>query len=153
MATIVLLVLSNIYWFTQVSALYTSQQEINRILDDHGDVLTLIGEGEARRIDLLSADGEARAIMLCNPEEELGFLYVEDFPPLASGRAYQLWLVRGEERTNAGLFTVDEHGEGTLVFRVDEPVGQYDSVEITTEPNNGSAQPTSPTLVSGVLSY
>jgi hypothetical protein len=149
---IALLSFSNIYWATQISALQNSQQTIARELDDHADVLTLIGAEETQRIELWNPNHTIRAVMLCNPDEPLGFVYAEDFPPLSPGMAYQLWLIRGHQRTSAGSFVVDENGEGAFVFRASEPIGHYHSVEITSETANAS-QPNSHALVRGLLNY
>jgi len=149
---IALLVLSNLYWATQIAALQHTQQEITRQLDDHSNVLTLIGAGEAKRIELWNPDRTIRAIMLCNPEEPLGFVYAEDFPPLPQGMVYQLWLIRDQERVSAGTFVVDENGAGKLIFHTNEPIGHYQAAEITSERAN-APQPASPVLVRGLLDY
>jgi hypothetical protein len=149
---IALLSLANLYWAAQISTLRDNQQEITRQLNEHTDVLTLIGAGETQRIDLWSSDRTTLAVMLCDPEEPLGFVYAEDFPRLPPGMVYQLWLVRGQERIGAGTFLVDENGEGSLVFHADEPLARYQAAEITPE-MAGAVQPASPVLVRGLLNY
>jgi hypothetical protein len=149
---IALLSLSNLYWAAQITALQNMQQEFSRRLDDHSDVLTLIGAGETQRIELWNPGRTLLAAMLCNPEEPLGFVYAEDLPPLPPGQVYQVWLVQGQQRIRAGSFVVDEEGEGSLVFRLNEPLGRYQSAEITVETADAS-QPTSPALVSGALNF
>jgi len=149
---LVLLALSNVYWAAQIAALQDTQQEIARQLDDQSDVLTLIGAGEAQRIEMWNPERTMHAVVLYNPEEPLGFVYAEDFPPLPQGMVYQLWLTRDDERISAGTFIVDGEGEGKLIFHADEPLGQYQAVEITSEVAN-AVEPTSDALVSGLLNY
>lgn len=153
MATILLLALSNLYWSAQIRALQDTQRETTRLLEDHTDVLALIGAGEVHRFELVSPDDNTvLAVMVCDWEERVGFIYAEALPPLSPNRVYQVWLVRDQVRVSAGTFVVDENGEGVLIFRTDQPMGYYESAEITLE-EIGTIQPTTPALARELLSY
>jgi anti-sigma-K factor RskA len=78
-------------------------------------------------------------------------LRAEGFPPLEEGEAYQLWLIRGDQRTSGGLFTVDEYGCGTLIFHPTESLEDFDGMGITPEPASGSPGPTAPPVVRAQL--
>jgi hypothetical protein len=149
---LILFGLSNLYWGAQIAGLQDSQRETMRQMEDHTDVLTLIGVGETHRFELSSPEGAALAVMVCDWDEPIGLLYAEDLPPLRSGMVYHVWLLRDEIRVSAGTFDVDENGEGVLIFRTDQPIGYYESAEITLEEPNAT-QPTSPALATGRLSY
>lgn len=152
---VILLLLSNLYAFNQIADLRQSQAQMNALLDDHNAVLALIGAGKTQRIELQNAQGTgSRAVMLCNPDEDVGFVYTEDFPALPSGDLYQVWLVREDQRrVNAGEFRVNHEGEGTLIFQFAEPLRNFDAVEITRELNPGSQQPSSVLMMQGILTY
>jgi hypothetical protein len=149
---ILILFLLNLYWASQITALKADQQEIARQLDDHTNVLALIGAGETYRFELSSTDRTTHALMLCNPDESLGFIYTEDFAPRPPGMAYYVWLVHDQERINVGTFILNKDGEGMLIFHASEPVGNYDTAEITLE-TLGTNRPNSPVLVSALLDY
>jgi hypothetical protein len=86
-----------------------------------------------------------------NGESEIGLLYVRGFPELSSGKTYQLWLTRGEERVSAGTFHVDDEGSAALLFNITEPIDDYTWARITEEPERGSDEPSNIVVVHGEL--
>ena len=68
----------------------------------------------------------------------LAFFHASDLPQLPDGRAYQLWRIRGQESTSAGVL-----GRGGELTRLVDDVGPDDAVGVTVEPASGSDQPTS----------
>jgi anti-sigma factor RsiW len=66
------------------------------------------------------------------------FFHSSDLPALPAGRAYQLWRIRGQESTSAGVL-----GRGGEVTGLVADVGPDDAVGVTVEPASGSDHPTS----------
>ncbi len=64
--------------------------------------------------------------------------YARDLPELPDGRAYQLWRIRGQESTSAGVL-----GRGGEVTGLVDALGPDDAIGVTVEPESGSDQPTS----------
>lgn len=64
-------------------------------------------------------------------------------PP--AGKAYEVWVIRGETARPAGLFS--PRPGTTTVIRLDERVASGDRVGVTLEPRGGSSHPTSKPLV------
>ena len=89
--------------------------------------------------------------MLCDPDQTVGFIYVEDFPATPPGKVYQVWLTRNGEQVSVGSI-VDRKGEGMLVFHAKAALSHYDAAEITLE-SASTLQPTSPALVRGSITY
>jgi len=65
-----------------------------------------------------------------------------DLPPAPAGKVYQLWFVKGDLKTNAGLIPSDAKGHGFTVVNV-PPNIDFEAAAITLEPQGGSQQPTS----------
>ncbi len=65
------------------------------------------------------------------------FFHGSHLPSLPDGRAYQLWRIRGQESTSAGVL-----GRGGELTRLVPDVGPDDAVGVTVEPASGSDQPT-----------
>lgn len=61
---------------------------------------------------------------------------------LDEGLAYQLWVLRGEEALSAGVL-----GRGGRLAAVVDDMEPSDSLGLTVEPDGGSAQPTSPVVL------
>jgi hypothetical protein len=93
----------------------------------------------------------ARGTLYCRKNSRVGILTATDLPPLSSGRAYQLWLIRDGQRLSGGMLTVDPAGRGVLTIQAPEPLGDYQYVGMTEEPYEGSAGPTGQRVLSGQI--
>lgn len=127
----------------------------------------LLGETLAERTRVLAATiaraGETYDMTAAQPDSlafaqvgwfdaaGVGILEANDFPPLAPGMAYQLWLIKDGQRTSGGLFTVSDTGSGTLIFTPPDTLEAFDGMGITPEPASGSPGPTAPPVVTGSL--
>jgi anti-sigma-K factor RskA len=67
-------------------------------------------------------------------------------PALPDDRTYQLWIVRGQQVTSAGLGPAGSAAGGRW-SRLVEGVRPGDVVAVSVEPSGGSAQPTTTPLV------
>ena len=67
-------------------------------------------------------------------------------PALPSDRTYQLWVIRGQQVTSAGLGPAGSAG-GQRWSRLVAGVQQGDVVALSVEPSGGSAQPTTTPVV------
>ncbi|MGQ9888669.1 MAG: anti-sigma factor [Aggregatilineales bacterium] len=143
---LVALVVSNLLWFSEVSRLRAAR------LTDRGQPL-LLGSGVPERLELAAPDASASAanlVWVAGPGSDtwVAWLVARQFPPLAEGQVYQVWLTRtGEAPRSAGLFTVDAAGNGALVFEIAEPIESFNRVGVTAEPAGGSPGPTSAPVV------
>jgi hypothetical protein len=152
---LVLLLLSNLYWSNQFARLQNNQQQTSLLMEAQDSILALIGSGKAQRVDLQQVQGGAsQAMMLCNPKEDIGFVYGENFADLASGDIYQVWLLRDDgSRVHAGILHLNEHGDGTLIFQLAEPFANFDRVEITRESTTSNPASSSVLVMQGELPY
>ena len=96
----------------------------------------------------------ARGMMLCcavTEEGDTALLAVLNLPPLPPNKAYQVWLIKGDQRFGAGLFTVDSTGFGQTVIIPVDPFTEFDAIGITVEPAEGSPGPTGDSVLKGYL--
>lgn len=107
--------------------------------------------GTARTLPGAEGTPQAQGTFYLDPRGTSGILVVRGFPATPPGKVYQLWLIEGEQRTNGGLFTVDESGKGTLVVRAPKVFESYRAAGVTTEPAGGSPGPTSRPVITGRL--
>ena len=153
-AAVILLIVTNLYWFSQISDLRSQQDTLTALVTRQERLLRQFNRVELTA-EAANHEGYGFASLVWAPEPDnqswVVILSASDLPDLASDMAYQLWLVRGEERVSGGLFQVNDTGEGTLIFWTDEPVDTYDRVGITPEPASGSPGPTAPPVAIGQL--
>ncbi len=161
-ATLVLLtlaVVSNVYWVGTTNQLRTHQAmmaeqlehaqldeqlmyDAIRLLATGGHTVVLRGDAPAPK---------ALGMLAMTPDRPEAFLVVHDLPPLPAGKTYQLWLIRDGQRESGGLFEVEPDGENVIVVRSQQPLANYQAVEVTVEPAGGSPSPTSPRVMGGRL--
>ena len=141
-AAVALLLLTNIYWLSRVSEPLPEQ------------LASFVVNSEDIRWAKLPAEDEtspAAAFIMWNPGGTDGMMYAENFPALEAGQIYQLWLTKDGVRTPVGSFSVNEEGEGALLFRAEQPVGSFAWAWITVEPETGSTQPSENVVTGGEL--
>ncbi len=96
--------------------------------------------------DLRSADPAA------NPAEGKAWLYqqgdtrqlvfqVHGLDDTTGTEAYQVWLIHDGERRSAGVFHVDDLGNGILTYELKETEERIDAIGISLEPDERGTQP------------
>jgi len=154
-AAAALLIISNVYWVSQVNDLRQQQQTFTALLRNQEDALASLGTGRANRVQLVSTDTQAQnnvlATVLWTPQSPTALIYSDNLPNLAPDKAYQLWLIKGTQPVSAGVFQLDSQGVGVLIFNSDQPMTDFNAVAISTEPAGGSKQPTTTPIAAAQL--
>ncbi len=81
------------------------------------------------------------ACIVNNGQSKQFIVYVFGAKQTTGTEAYQVWLIRGNERTSAGTFRVGERGIGVLAMPIASGTLSFDSIGITLEPDDSGAQP------------
>lgn len=153
-AAILALVITNVFWFTQVDNLARRQHELEMAMntpDDTAFVLTSTANLRWVRLPPSQQEAASNAFLMWDAASEIGLMYARAFPQLEPGMTYQLWLTRSDVRVSAGTFKIDEDGNGALLFHSAEPIDEFTWARITAEPENGSPQPSENVVVIGEL--
>jgi anti-sigma-K factor RskA len=95
-----------------------------------------------------SAGGRLIAV----PTRREAVLLAYGLRPAPRGQQYQVWLLRSGTPTPNTLFQVEHDGHASRIIRAPHPVGDFEVVAVTPEPQGGSPQPTGPIVLSGKLS-
>lgn len=80
-----------------------------------------------------------------------GVLLAFGLPVPPEGYAYQLWLIRNDERASGGVFRVTSEGHAVHRIQISEPLSRFPSFRITVEPDTGSEYPTGDRIMDGSL--
>ena len=94
---------------------------------------------------------DATGTLVISTDGEHGTLVVDSLPPLDPALQYQLWLIKDGQRTNGGVFSVDDAGYGALWIYAPAPLSSYPGFGITVEPAGGSPGPTGEKVLGGSL--
>jgi anti-sigma-K factor RskA len=151
-AASLLLIMSNLYWFTQVRQLQESELAVYQLLAAERTTLVSLSGSGSQRVQLVSTEsGEDQiyASVIWNPQVDQALLYSNQLPFLSPGRAYQLWLIDDAAPISGGIFQIDNRGQGMLIFQPPAPIGDYAALAISEEPAAGSPAPTTDPLALG----
>ena len=130
LAVMLLLVLSNLFLWRQLSQ--GRQSDL--------PVIALVGTDFAP---------QAAGTIVVSRDGQHGALVVDGLQPLDQRQQYQLWLIKAGQRTNGGVFSVDEHGYANLYVESSLPLAGYDAFGVTIEPAGGSPGPTGQKVLGG----
>ena len=133
---LVVLVASNLVWWQQ------SNRHEPAVSANSMQVVAMAGTDAAP---------DAEGTLVISGDGEYGTLVVDGLPALDQAHQYQLWLIRGEQRTSGGVFSVNEEGYGALLISSEAPLSSYPSFGITIEPAGGSPGPTGDKVLGGSL--
>lgn len=102
---------------------------------------------------LANTQNSPRAIgtLIMDPEGNYGTLVVDKLVVLDPSKQYQVWLIKGTDRTSGGVFSVNHDGYASLEILASLPLVKYDSIGITIEPAGGSPAPTGDKVLGGEL--
>lgn len=136
LALIALLALSNLWWWQRAN------QE-----------RPLVTPGGMQIVAMVGTDAAPAAVgtLIISGDGEYGTLVVDGLPALDPDHQYQLWLIRDEQRTSGGVFSVNSEGYGALWIASPEPLSSYPAFDITIEPRGGSPGPTGDKVLGGSL--
>lgn len=143
-AAILLLVLTNLYWFGRVGRLERQATE---------QTAALAGLVNAPAVALYAdaSPAWAQGVVYAPPNGQMALLCVYNMAALPAGKTYQLWLIKDGQRDSGGVFQVTPDGFGVLIVRPARPFSEYSAVGITVEPLGGSPAPTSPRVLGANL--
>jgi anti-sigma-K factor RskA len=97
-----------------------------------------------------SGDPEPGIQLFWNQRRNQALVNAYRLKPVPPGRAYQLWFIRDGKPVPSVTFT-PKNGSATIGGVKVPSGGKISAAAITVEPSSGSAQPTSPIVLSGPL--
>jgi anti-sigma-K factor RskA len=101
--------------------------------------------GALVREDGMTLDGSTGAVGRMVPTSDGGIFVASGLQDAPDDHTYQLWVIRGEQPVDAGVFDVEN---GVVALDVDASLEGADGVAVTVEPDGGSAAPTSDPILS-----
>jgi anti-sigma-K factor RskA len=91
----------------------------------------------------------AQGVIVISDDGQHGTLIVENMPELGQELEYQLWLIKGDQRTSGGIFSVSEDGYRSIWVKSPRPLADYSDFGVTIEPAGGSPGPTGDKVLGG----
>ncbi len=120
--------------------LWQRLQQLQSPRSDHFIQVPLAGTGS-----LSTASG----LIVISANGRYGTLVADELPTLDPSQQYQLWLIRDDQRTDGGTFSVEDSGYAVHYIHSSEPLLQYTAFGVTVEPAGGSPGPTGEKVLGG----
>ena len=141
---VLLLVISNLYWFSRANGLQSQVAE-------QASLAASLTNASAISLHADTPAPNAQGVVYASTKEQIALLCVYGMPELPQDKAYQVWLIQDGKRESGGVFQVSEYGFGFLMVKPTRPLNEYSALGITVEPLGGSPAPTSPRVLGGSL--
>lgn len=122
-------------------------------LDEKEKLLHIIQSPRVKLVHLkgLPPSPGARGRILIELAERQAILFAFDLPPNAAGKDYQLWMLRGQQPVDAGVFSLSVDGNTSYLFRTFPDIENLTAFAVTLEPKGGRPQPTGQMYLLGAV--
>ena len=107
------------------------------------------------KIATLSAQNDvyakAGAVVVWDEAKQRGVVKLSNFPPVASGKDYQLWVINSKQGApiSGGVVPVSADGAARVAFTPNQPVKKADKFAISIEKEGGAPTAAGPIVLAG----
>jgi len=146
---IVILLGINIYSSFQIRELQRQQAALAERLSNDQIALSMLAYPSTQSLVVNPDVQNLAGSMLVDKEKRIAVLVLWNLPPLEAGQTYQAWLIDADgNRVSGGLFApVEEARYTTTTIRAPAPMGEFEGLGVTVEPEGGSEGPTGPRVL------
>ena len=146
---VVVLLGLNVFSSVQIRGLQQQQSVLAERLSNDQTALAMLSYPSTQSLAVNPDVQNLAGSMLVDRDKRMAVLVLWNLPPLKAGQTYQAWLIGADgKRTSGGLFTpVDQQGYTTATIQSPVPIGEFDGLGVTVEPEGGSPGPTGPRVL------
>ena len=132
------------------SAIAALQQEV----ESQRTVLARLTSPQAQTFAISGTEHQpqAQGQLIADSKTGSAVLVVTGLKVLPAGSTYEFWLIKDSTAVPAGLFRVDEQGQGVLQVTQSLASNSFNAIGVSIEPAGGSKQPTGDIVMLGKLS-
>lgn len=102
-------------------------------------------------LDGTQVQPSAKARIFLDADHRRWMFLASNLKPLASSKAYELWLITGSRKIPVGMLQVDEQGRGSTFGSIPDNADGVVAAAVTDEPAAGVSQPTGAIQLLGKL--
>ena len=149
-ATVVLLLGSNLFSSMQIRSLQRQQSELSERLSTEQAAIAMLAYPDTEALEVNADIQNLTGSMLVDRDLDTAVLVLWGLPQVEMGNTYQIWLIDADgNRISGGLFIpTDEQDYTTATIESPLPIGQFVGLGVTIEPGGGSEGPTGPRVLS-----
>ncbi len=130
-----------------VQELQTTQNELDKILK-------IVHAPKFKVFDLngLEPSPNSKGRVFLDEDSKEAVFYVYNLPQTPTGKDYQLWMLRGSQPIDAGVFALNPDGTAEVRLQNIENIDQLSGFAVTLEDQGGVPQPLGAMYLLGVVS-
>jgi anti-sigma-K factor RskA len=119
-------------------------QELQDQLEKERTITAFLSNPEVRITMLAGTEKSpgSSGKILWDPKEKRALFYAAHLPAVPTGKTYQLWIIAQNKPFDAGVFSVDQNGNGFLKIDLLSEADKAQKFAVTLEPAGGVPQPT-----------
>jgi anti-sigma-K factor RskA len=129
-------------WTVEERRLASVRDEVATVQAQQNRVDAILGAADVH-VRTVNPVGGGRVTVAVSPSQNDGVVVMADMPAPPAGKAYQLWLIRGNVPTSAGVMAAGARAGTELL----PTLNGADSLGVTVETVPGARTPTPPVLV------
>jgi len=121
---------------------------------EHRQQMINVFQSEAVKLVYLKGTGptpQASGSVYWDSENDQAVFCAFNLPTPPADKDYQLWMIRGSEPIDAGVFSIDEQGKGLSFFKTIPEDRELSAFAVTLEPKGGRPQPTGQMFLLGAV--
>lgn len=130
-AMFILLFGFNLYTLLTISDLQNENDVLGQQITSQERMMVNFAQDNYARFQLTSdrADNRMNGWVMCNPDEHVGLVRVENFPE--PEMVYQIWLWKDGQKIDVGVISIQNDGSGVLVLYAPHSFKNYEYIGIT----------------------
>jgi anti-sigma-K factor RskA len=119
-------------------------QQLQDQLEKERTITAFLSNPEVRVTMLAGTEKSPRSSgkIIWDPKEKRALFYAAHLPAAPPGKTYQLWIIAQNKPFDAGVFSVDQTGNGFLKIDLLSEADKAQKFAVTLEPAGGMPQPT-----------
>ena len=140
--------------YNEVARLRTAVAVLEQEVQSQRTVLAQLTSPEAKTFAITGTEHQpqAQGQLIADSKTGSAVLVVTGLKPLPAGNIYEFWLIKDSAAVPAGLFKVDQQGQGLLQVTQTLASNSFNAIGVSIEPAGGSQQPTGDIVMLGKLS-
>ena len=128
-------------------------RQLNKNLDSQTRIVEILQSPEVKLVHLDHTANQPNAIanLIWDQKHQQWAMFAAGMTPAAKGQTYELWFVTDKGAFAAGLFDVDDKGNGWVAVNIPPDIGQLEKAAVTNEAAGGTKVPAGQYQVLGKL--
>jgi anti-sigma-K factor RskA len=142
---VVVLLGLNVVSNLQIHAIQQDQSALAERLSQDQTAIAMLAYPSTQALPVQADVENVAGSMLVDKDKRVAVLVLWNLPQVGPDQTYQVWLIDANgDRTSGGLFKpLTERGYTTATILAPRPLGQFQGIGVTVEPEGGSQAPTS----------